>query len=117
MSVADIYAKMLQDPKNRIKTQVKQPTPFDDPKVAGEIGKKPEEEEQKIVKTEEITSEEKAYLADLDKRMAMRAAGKAPAPSSPDKIQVLENRITEVENALKLVMDTHMKLVKKLEKS
>lgn len=115
MSVAEIYAKMLQNPEN-LKSQVKQPTPFDDPKVAGEIGKKPEEE-QKIIKTEEISEAEREYLSDLDKRMAMRAAGKTPSSGKSNKFQILEDRIKDVENALKLVMDGHMKLMKKLEKS
>jgi len=111
MSVANIYEKMLQNPENLVKRQIRQPTPFDNPKVL----EKTENEPEKIEKTEELSEAERNYMADLDKRMAMRAAGKAPVSSSP--IQILENRIQEIEKVLKMVMDTHMKLIKKLEKS
>lgn len=116
MSVVDIYAKMLQDPKNRVKTQIKQPTPFDDPQVKNVVNQKeqPKEEPEKLT---EISGEDKAFLDDLDKRMALRAAGKKFPVQNNNRVKNLENRIKELEEAVKLVMDTHMKLISKLEKN
>ena len=106
---ASIYEKMLQNPDNRKSSSgsIKQPTPYDTgaslpvsvPKSTGE----------------DLTSEEAAYLASIDSRMALRAAGKPVNESKTtgdiSRIAILEREVSELKELMTEMMKTHMKLL------
>ena len=103
---------MLQDPKNRKSSSgtIRQPTPYDAgaslpvsvPKETGE----------------DLTSEEAAYLANIDSRMAMRKAGNPVNESNTtgdvSRIVKLEKEVSELKELMTEMMRTHMKLLKEI---
>jgi len=105
---ASIYEKMLQDPKNRKSSSgtMRQPTPYD----AG--ASLP----ASIPAGEELTSDEAAYLANIDSRMALRAAGKPVNETTGDASRIikLEQEISELKELMTVMMKTHMKLLKEI---
>jgi len=111
IGAASIYEKMLQNPKNRKSTSgtIHQPTPYDTgaslpvsvPKETGE----------------DLTGEEAAFLANIDSRMAMRAAGKPVNESKTtgdiSRIAILEKEVSELKELMTEMMKTHMKLLER----
>ena len=103
-----IYEKMLQNPENRKSTSgtIKQPTPYD----SGDI-KSPGKQAQQT--GEELNSEESAYLQEIDRRMALRSAGKEVPSTDDNRIKKLEEEVSELKELVMQVMKTHMKLLEK----
>ena len=105
--VSNMYEKMLENPKNRISSSgtIKQPTPFD-----GQAN-------NPISTGEDLNTEETDYLADVDRRMALRAAGEEVNESETEedvRIAKLEKDITELQELMTEMMKTHMKLLEKI---
>jgi len=110
--IQSIYEKMLQNPKNRIKTQIKQPTPYED------LGIKDPNLTLESKDVNVLTPEEEDMINAIDKRMEMRKKGLDPGSintSSVDesRIQKLEDQIKEIQETLIHLMNTHMKLLEK----
>ena len=97
-STMNIYEKMLQKPKNRISTSgtIRQPTPSD-------TG----------IKTS--VDEDAAYLADVDRRMALRQKGitEDNQNEKTSRITKLEKEVADLKNLMTEMMKTHMKLLGK----
>lgn len=112
--LSNVYEKMLQNPNNRKSSSgtIKQPTPYDsgkliDPNLTGE----------QTGDSHFLDAEETAYLADIDKRIALRSAGKeANEGKTKDvsRIAKLEKDITELQELMTEMMKTHMKLLEKI---
>ncbi len=114
MSVSNIYEKMLQNPENRKRSFIKQPTPFD-----GHDKVVP----KKTVNESDIDADD-AFFKAVDSRMS-RKKGKSNTSNKienninnievlEEEIELLKNRVKELEELVTTVMKTHMKLIKKL---
>lgn len=102
---ASIYEKMLQNPKNRKSSSgtIHQPTPYD-------TGKAPAPARV----ADHLTSEESAYLSNIDSRMALRAAGKVDESKTTgdiSRIGILEKEVSELKELMTVMMKTQMKLL------
>ena len=113
MSLTDLsnmYQKMLTKPENRKSSsgEIKQPSPYDSGPGPVTEGKS----------TDSLTSDDDAYLADVDKRIAARKAG-APINEQPkpetSRLVKLEKEVSELQELMTEMMKTHIKLLGKLE--
>lgn len=106
MSVQSIYEKMLQEPKNRRVSTIKQPTPFDGhDKVAPKA--KP--------KKEDVPDADDQFFRAVDQRMATKKSGTSTPlveQASANKIAKLEARIDELEELVTIMMKQQMKMMK-----
>ena len=114
MSLTDLskmYERMLQNPENRKSSSgtMKQVTPYD----SGVTDQTPSDT-SKSLDTGDVS-----YLAEMDRRIAARKAGSPIVESggtSPDdsRIMILENKVSELQELMKEMMKTHMKLLEKV---
>ena len=115
----EIYEKMLKNPKNRTNSsgQMRQPSPFDDPEIRGGDIDTSKIEESQDPKTADVSQEEQTYLAEIDRRMALRREGKpaadtrASAPVDESRIDKIENQVKEMQELLIEIMKAQMKLL------
>ena len=104
--VQSIYEKMLQNPSNRKRSYVKQPTPFDGhDKVA-----------PKVSKDKSDSSGDDAFFRAVDQRMASKSSSTSINETLMDKaaaskIAKLEERIDELEQLVTVMMKQQMKLM------
>lgn len=104
----DIYQKMLEKAENRKSSSgmIKQPTPYDSGQISNPVAEA----------GEELNPEEEMYLADIDKRMAARAAGNPITESSGtndvSRIVKLEKEVESLKELMTEMMKTHMKLLR-----
>ena len=113
MSLTDLskmYERMLRDPENRKSSSgtMKQTTPYD----SGVQDTAPQDT------SNSLDTGDVAYLAEMDRRIAARKSG-APIVKSGDtsgdvsRIMILENKVSELQELMKEMMKTHMKLLEK----
>jgi hypothetical protein len=103
MGIQSIYENMLKDPKNRTRTYVKQPTPFD-----GHDKVVPTKKEKKDI--------DESFLRSIDKKIAQKNSN---TPSNNmivesatlEKVAKLEERINELEELLTIIMKQQIKLL------
>lgn len=118
MSLTDLsnmYEKMLRNPENRKSSsgEMKQPSPYD----SGKMGMEPDVGES----SDALSADESSYLADIDRRMAARKAGKPINEKSSDtsddvsRLVKLEKEVSELQELMTEMMKTHIKLLGKLE--
>jgi hypothetical protein len=97
---------MLQNPNNRKRSYVKQPTPFDGhDKVAPKVSKK------------DKSSGDDEFFRAVDQRMASKSSSTSLNETlldkaSANKIAKLEERINELEELVTIMMKQQMKLMK-----
>lgn len=109
------YEKMLENPKNRVKTSMKQPMPGQSELKGADTSK------IDTIKEEGVSPEEESFFSAIDKRMALRRQGKINDSSNVsssvpnDRIQKLEKQVSEMQELMITMMKTHMKLLEKIE--
>jgi hypothetical protein len=104
MSVQSIYENMLKNPKNRARSTIKQPTPFDGHDKVVPTAKK--------VKEEDVIDD--SFLRSIDERMARKNSGTSNTiveSATFDKVAKLEKRIDELEELVTIMMKQQMKLL------
>ena len=112
MSVSDIYAKMLKDPKNRVSSSgsIRQPTPFDS-------GGGPPGVRRPMDEASMVSAEEQAFLSAVDRRMAEKKSrgeelGEGTVPEGlNEEIISLKGRVKELEELVTVMMKQQMKLM------
>jgi|GEM_PF-5299955 hypothetical protein len=101
MTVQSIYENMLKNPKNKIRTQIKQPTPFDNGGNVNIQTKKDDEQE--------------SFLRNIDERIERKKnlSGNIVEQTSLEKISKLEEKVKELEGLMTIMMKQQIKLMEK----
>ena len=114
-----LYEKMLKKPSNQGSSSgtMRQPTPFDDARVTGEI--KSGKVDASNIETPEqntehdVSPEEQGWLSEIDNRMAARKKGITPAdPSTRASAAVDESRMDKIELQIKEIQDLLIDIMK-----
>jgi hypothetical protein len=102
LDIADKYEKMLKDPNKRKTStgQMKQPTPYD------EIGI-PDPDTQI---EEGVSAEEKAYLAEIDRRVSQRQQGTGTVNEN-DRLVKMEKSLNDIKDLLVEMMKAQMQIL------
>lgn len=106
-NVANLYEKMLQNPKNRQSSQgkVKQPSPYSDMGMA---------DPNESIEDKGILPEDLAMMSAVDKRMAKRASGEIKdIPVGNNRLEKLEKDVNELKELVTEMMKVHIKLLNK----
>jgi len=98
---------MLQNPENRKRSHMPQPTP--------DGLKQPTAIKEKVdpFQPTEISAEDAAMIAEMDKRMAAKKSGSVVKPQL-NEMEKINDRLNTIEQTLMEIMKTHIKLIKRL---
>ena len=108
-AIQSAYQKMLENPNNRIKTTIKQPTPFDKETPIKESIQDPF---QKVG----ADDPDALMLKEIDRRIAeKKKIGITNEKYQLNEVEKINKRLDTIEETLMNIMKAHVKLMKGLQ--